>query len=68
MKVTFCDDVPNAGTVLEFVQAKVPGTLVPLMATEADPPVRVEEASVWPKAIALAVGNTTVGTVWKLTL
>jgi hypothetical protein len=44
--------------VLGVVQAKLPGT-------EAAPPVSVDEASVCPKLMALAVGHDdTVGVAW----
>ena len=55
MKVTFWLVVPAAGTVAGVVQENEPGT-------EADPPVSVDDASVWPDVIALAVGHAdTVG-------
>ena len=41
VKVTAWFAVPVAGAVLGLVKAKVPST-------EAVPPLRVEEASVWP--------------------
>jgi hypothetical protein len=44
-----------AGAVAGAVHAKVPGT-------DAEPPLSVDEASVWPKVMALAVGQVvTVG-------
>ena len=47
--------VPAAGAVVGVVQAKVP-------ATEAVPPVSVDEDRVWPMVMAPAVGHTdTVG-------
>jgi hypothetical protein len=53
--VTLWLEVPMPGAVLGVVKAKEPGTL-------AVPPVRLDEASVWPKVIAEAVGATlTVG-------
>ena len=58
VKVTLSDDVPAPGLVLGAVQAKVP-------LTDAVPPLNVEEASVCPKVIALAVGQAdTVGVAW----
>jgi hypothetical protein len=55
VKVTLCDVVPPPGTVVGVVHAKVP-------ATEAVPPVSVEDASVWPYVMPLAVGHAdTVG-------
>ncbi len=41
VKVTLCADVPAPGAVAGVVQAKLP-------ATDAEPPVRVEEARVCP--------------------
>jgi len=47
--------VPVPGTVVGEVQANVP-------LTEAVPPLSVEDASVWPNVMTLAVGQTeTVG-------
>jgi hypothetical protein len=47
--------MPASGTVAGLVQEKAPGT-------DAEPPLSVDEASVWPYAIALAVGHVdTVG-------
>ena len=55
VKVTLSDGNPALGAVPGAVQAKVPGT-------EAVPPVKVDEASVCPKVMALAVGHAdTVG-------
>jgi hypothetical protein len=55
VKVTLSDGVPAPGLVLGVVQAKDP-------LTDAVPPLNVEEASVCPKLIALAVGQAgTVG-------
>jgi len=41
VKITDCDAVPAPGAVLGVVNVKLPPT-------EADPPDRVDEASVWP--------------------
>jgi hypothetical protein len=55
VKVTPWLAVPVAGAVVDVVQEKAPGT-------EAVPPLSVDEASVWPKAIAPAAGHAdTVG-------
>ena len=55
VNVTPSDGVPAPGAVVGVVQAKLPPT-------EPLPPLRVEEASVWPAAIELAVGHVlTVG-------
>ena len=51
VKVTPCGEAPTAGVMEESVQAKVPSTL-------AVPPLRVEEAKVWPWVIPVAVGAT----------
>ena len=50
MNVTLCKAVPPLGIVEGAVKANVPEGV-------DEPPVRVEEASVWPKVIALAVGQ-----------
>ena len=50
VKVTLWAAVPAAGTVLGEVKAKAP-------ATEAEPPLSVDEDSVWPYVMALAVGH-----------
>jgi hypothetical protein len=58
LKVTLSEGVPAPGTVVGVVHANVPGT-------EAVPPVKVEDASVWPYVMALAVGHAEiVGTAW----
>jgi hypothetical protein len=55
VKVTPWLIVPVAGAVADVVQENAPGT-------DAVPPLSVDEASVCPKAIALAVGHAdTVG-------
>jgi hypothetical protein len=55
MKVTLCNDVPRAGAIVGVVNTKLP-------ATEAAPPLNVEEASDCPAAILLAEGHAvTVG-------
>src|SRR5215472_8717605 len=55
VKVALSDCKPACGAVDGVVHAKVPGI-------EAVPPVRVDEARVWPKVMALAVGHAdTVG-------
>jgi len=57
VKVTLCSELPAGGAVVGVVKAKLPGTAVV-------PPLNVEEASVCPKVIALAVGHTlTVGII-----
>jgi hypothetical protein len=53
VKVTLSDCVPTLGAVVGVVQAKLP-------ATEAVPPVKVEEASVWPYVIAEAFGQAEI--------
>jgi hypothetical protein len=61
VKVTASVVVPVAGAVAGVVHAKVPGT-------DAEPPLSVDEASVWPKVIALAVGQVaTVGALFTTT-
>ena len=42
-----------------MVKANVPGTGV--LPTTAEPPLRVDDASVWPTVIEVAVGQVTVG-------
>jgi hypothetical protein len=60
VKVTLSLAVPVAGAVADAVQEKVP-------ATDAAPPLRVDEAKVWPKAIALAAGHdVTAGVVLEV--
>jgi hypothetical protein len=55
VKVTLSLGEPAPGAVVDVVQAKEPDT-------DAVPPVSVDDARVWPKVIALAVGHTdTVG-------
>jgi hypothetical protein len=55
VKVTPWLVVPVAGAVVDVVQEKAP-------AADAAPPLNVDEASVWPKVIALAAGHAdTVG-------
>jgi hypothetical protein len=55
VKVTASLVVPVVGDVVDVVQEKVPGT-------DEVPPLSVDDASVWPKVIALAVGHAdTVG-------
>jgi len=55
LKVTLSLVVPVAGAVVDVAQTNEP-------ATDAVPPLSVEDASVWPKVIALAVGHAvTVG-------
>jgi hypothetical protein len=55
VKVTPSLVVPVAGAIADVVQEKVPDT-------DAVPPLSVDEASVWPYVIALAVGHAdTVG-------
>ena len=49
VKTKFCVVVPVSGAVLGFSQVKVPST-------EAAPPLSVEELSVWPAAMGVAVG------------
>jgi hypothetical protein len=57
VKVTPSLGAPAPGAVVEVVQEKEP-------VTDAVPPLRVDEASVWPYVIALAVGHAdTVGVV-----
>lgn len=59
VKVTLCSELPADGAMVGVVKAKLPGTAVV-------PPLNVEDASVCPKVIALAVGHTlTVGRVVK---
>ena len=50
VNVTPGDAVPALGAVAGVVKAKLP-------AGGAAPPLKVEAASVWPKVIALAVGQ-----------
>jgi hypothetical protein len=50
VKVTPWGAVPKPGKVAGVVQPKVPAGV-------ADPPLSVEDASVWPYVIALAVGH-----------
>jgi hypothetical protein len=59
VKVTLSDCVPAVGAVEVVVKAKVPG--IEVFAETADPPLRVDDARVWPYAIALAVGHVTEG-------
>jgi hypothetical protein len=60
VKVTLSLAVPDGGAVVGVVHAKIPVTAVPF--AEAAPPVSVDDASVWPYAIVLAVGHAeTVG-------
>jgi hypothetical protein len=49
VNVTDCGDVPTLGTVVGEVKANVP-------ATDADPPLNVEEESACPDVIAVADG------------
>jgi hypothetical protein len=57
VKVTLSPGVPAPGAVADVVQEKDPDT-------DAVPPLSVEEASVWPYVIGLAVGHAvTVGVV-----
>jgi hypothetical protein len=57
VKVTPSLGVPALGAVADAVQEKAPDT-------EAKPPLSVDEASVWPYVIALAVGHAvTAGVV-----
>jgi hypothetical protein len=56
VKVTLCAAAPTAGVVVGVVNAKLP-------ATEPVPPLSVEEASVCPYVIALAVGHAEGETV-----
>jgi hypothetical protein len=49
------------GAVVGVVKVKEPDTAALLMGEVADPPVSVDEASVCPELIALAVGHVTVG-------
>ena len=60
-KVTLCDAVPALGDVVGVVHAKLP-------ATEAVPPVSVEDASVWPYVIGDAVGHADTDGVALLTV
>ena len=53
VKVTPCKAGPAFGTVLGVVKAKLPPTVVL-------PPLRTEDASVWPKVIAVAVGQAVI--------
>jgi hypothetical protein len=50
VNVTDCEDVPKLGMVVGKVKVNVP-------ATDADPPLNVEEESDCPKVIADAVGG-----------
>jgi hypothetical protein len=60
VKVTLSLGVPAPGAVVEVVHEKEPDT-------EAEPPVNVDEASVWPYVMALAVGHAvTVGVVFEV--
>jgi hypothetical protein len=59
VKVTLSDCVPGGGAVVGVVKTKAPSTGV--LPAIAEPPLRVDEANVWPKVIALAVGNVNVG-------
>jgi hypothetical protein len=60
VKVTLSLGVPALGTVVELVHEKEPET-------DAVPPLSVEEASVWPYVIELAVGHAvTVGVVFEV--
>jgi hypothetical protein len=59
VKVTLSDWVPGGGAVVGVVNVNIPATGV--LPTMADPPLRVEDAKVWPKVITLAVGNVNVG-------
>jgi hypothetical protein len=55
VNVTLSLGVPPLGTIVGVVQVNVPPT-------EAEPPLSVDDASVCPYVIALAVGHTdTVG-------
>ena len=57
VKVTFCDAVPTDGAVVGVVKAKLP------MGVDA-PPLKAELASVWPRVMAVAVGQVvTLGVV-----
>ena len=53
VKVTLCEAVPALGAVDGVMKAKVP-------ATEATPPLNVEEARVCPYVIAVAVGGVVI--------
>ena len=58
VKVTAWEAVPALGAVLGAVKAKLPFT-------EATPPLNVDDASVCPYVIAVAVGQTlTTGVAW----
>jgi hypothetical protein len=60
VKVTLQEAVPAPGAVPGVVQAKLPaGVLVP--------PVSVEAARVWPKVMALAVGQVIVAVALPVT-
>jgi hypothetical protein len=51
VKVTLSLGVPPLGTIVGVVQVKVP-------LTDAEPPLSVDDDSVWPYVIALTVGHT----------
>ncbi len=53
VNVTDCCVVPTDGAVLGVVNAKLPAML-------DTPPLKVESASVWPKAIDVAVGDVVI--------
>jgi hypothetical protein len=53
MNVTGCKAVPTLGTVAGEVKANIP-------ATDADPPLNVDEESACPDVMALAVGATKI--------
>ena len=59
VKVTLSDCVPGGGAVVGVVKTKAPSTGV--LPAIAEPPVKVDDARVWPKVMALAVGNVNVG-------
>ena len=61
VKVTLCGAVPAPGARVGLVKAKLPGVL-------ADPPLKVAEASVCPKLIALAVGQAVTVALALLTV
>ena len=69
MNVTGSLVVPTPGTVEGVVQAKVPGTFAPA-AFVTDPPLKIEEANVWPLLIVEAVGAAcnpgVCATTWML--
>jgi hypothetical protein len=61
VKVTLSEGLPAPGAVLEDVQAKLP-------ATEAVPPVKLEDDRVCPYVIAPAAGQAVTVGVARLTV